>query len=191
MAVKKNILRLGFTAIIVALVLLFPSCSCNKTELLGDTQIVVYQKGEKKLLDPQSSNYGELQAVCEEMLISCTTFLTKISTLPDSEEVKQTEYLIELNYSESIIVTIPRLGGSTDVGIGGNQLLIPLTGRLTDLESTLEDREIDNKYVHILLLPENMGFPSEIVEGEAELVGTKMDIQEIKDILNRFDINVP
>jgi len=192
---RRNKFLLALVTVLVTGTILFFGCTKQREvpvlELLGEAQIVVYGKGEEIVLDPQPLYFKELQAACEEMLISGKTFNAEMETLPDPEEVKSQEWAIELTYSEPIIVTIPRLAGSTDVGVGGFQLVIPLTGRLTHLESVLRDKEPDNKYTYIFLLPEEMGFHSQIIEGEAELVGTKKDVQKIKDILTQFDINVP
>jgi len=186
---RRNKFLLALVTVLVTGTILFFGCTKQREvpvlELLGEAQIVVYGKGEEIVLDPQPLYFKELQAACEEMLISGKTFNAEM------EEVKSQEWAIELTYSEPIIVTIPRLAGSTDVGVGGFQLVIPLTGRLTHLESVLRDKEPDNKYTYIFLLPEEMGFHSQIIEGEAELVGTKKDVQKIKDILTQFDINVP
>ena len=192
---KINYLIIGLITVLVTGTLLFSGCTEQGEEpvieLLGEAQIVVYEKGEEIAIDSKSPYFKELQAACEEMLTSGKTFWAETKTLPDLEEVKNQEWAVELTYSELIIVTIPRLAGSTDVGVGGFQLIIPLTGRLTHLESVLKDKEPDNKYTHIFLLPEEMGFPSQIIGGMAELVGTKKGVQKIKDILTRFDINVP
>ena len=195
---KINYLIISLVTVLVTVTLLFSGCTEQREEpvfeRLGEAQIRVYEKGEEIVLDPKSPYFKELQSACEDMLTSSTTFKVEINIIPDSEELKKREWSIELVYAEPIIVDIPMRGGTTaspDVGVGGYQLLIPLTGKLTDLESTLEDREIDNKYTYIFLLPEEMGFPSQIIGGIAELVGTKKDAQEIKDILTRFDINVP
>lgn len=198
MITKRNKLLLGLVTILVTGTLLFSGCTKQREEpmpeLLGEAQIAVYEKGEKTVIDSQSPYFKELQAACEEMLTSCKTFNAEVKTLPDPEEVKKQEWVVELTYSELIIVTVPRLAGSTDVGVVGSQLLIPLTGRLTHLESVLRDKEPDNKYTYIFLLsaPEELRFPpSQIIDGKAELSGTKKDVQKIKDILTRFDVNVP
>jgi len=194
---KINYLIIGLITVLVTGTLLFSGCTEQEEEpipeLLGEAQIVVYEKGEEIAIDSKSPYFKELQAACEEMLTSSKTFNAEIKTLPDPEEVKNQEWAIELTYSELIIVTVPRLAGSTDVGVAGSQLLIPLIGRLTNMESVLKDKEPDNKYTYIFLLsaPEELGFPSQIIDGKAELLGTKKDDQEIKDILTRFDINVP
>jgi len=188
---KRSCLIIGLVTVLTGGIFLFSGCA---EPTLGEAQIVVYERGEKTILDPKSPYFKKLQLTCEVMLTSSTTFLAEIKTLPDPEEVKSKEWAIELTYSEPVMVDISRRGGTTalpDVGVGGYQLLIPLTGKLTYLESTLEDRKIGNKYMPIFLLPEEMGFPSQIIEGEAELVGTKKDVEKIRDILTRFDINVP
>jgi hypothetical protein len=195
MITKRNKFLIVLVTVLVTGTLLFSGCTEQREEptpeLLGEAQIVVYGKSEEIAIDSKSPYFGELQLACEEMLISGKTFWAETKTLPDLEEVKNQEWAVELTYSELIIVTIPRLAGSTDVGVGGFQLIIPLTGRLTHLESVLKDKEPDNKYTHIFLLPEEMDFPSQIIDGIAELVGTKKDVQKIKDILTRLDINVP
>ena len=161
------------------------------SEALGEAQIIVYEKGKKITLDSNSPYLKELQGACEQMLTSAKTFVTEITILPDPEEAKNKEWLIQLTYPKPIMVTIPRLAGTTDVGVGGLRLLIPLTGKLTYLESVLKDREKQNKYTYLFLLPTEMGFPSEIIGGEAELVGTKKDVRKIKDILAQLKIQVP
>lgn len=158
-------------------------------EVLGKAQIFVYKKDEKIVLDPESPYFKKLQLACEEMLAS-SEFLTnvKIETLRDSKEIKSKEWAIELTYTQPLWivfeterrVAVPAFPNHVRI----YRLLIPLTGELTHIEAK-GVKSLEGKYIYLLLSPEIV-FDSHRWE-----IGTIKDVQKIKDILNRFGINVP
>jgi len=206
---KINYLIIGLITVLVTGTLLFSGCTKQGEEpipeLLGEAQIVVYGKGEEIVLDPQSLYFEELQAACEEMLTSAECFCDIIFdgknysiideehnrqpiVIPvNPEEVKNTEWVIEVTYTKTIYFSTPlEMGPSAGfpTRFPVSQLLIPLTGKLRQIEGRGMTSGMST-YVYIFVSPK-------IVYDDYQWeIGTKKDAQEIKDILTRFDINVP
>ena len=190
--IKRSYLPIGLLIALVTGASLFSGCAI---QTLGEAQIAVYEGGEKQVLNPKSRCFGELQIACEEMLTSAESlynFPEPIKTFPDLEEVKNKEWAVELTYGIPIEVSImlgvgPTAAFSRPIEI--SQILIPVTGKWSQIEavgvSSFDEGE--QNYICLFLFPE-------IVYGEDRwegLIGTKKDVQKIKDILTRFDINVP
>lgn len=192
MITKRNKLLIGLVTVLVTGALLFSGCA---EPTLGEAQIVVYEKGVKTVLDPQSPYYEQLQAACEEMLTSAESlyyFPVQIDDPLKPEEFKRKEWAIELIYHKPIEVNIMLGAGPTAAfsrPVEVIRCLIPLTGKWSQVEAIgVEsfDQDIE-KYVCLFISPE-------IVYGDYTwdgLIGTIKAIQKIKDILTRFDINVP
>jgi hypothetical protein len=188
--IKRSCLRIGLVTVLVSGTLLFSGC----TKQLGEAQIVVYENGEEIVVDTQSPYFKKLQAACEEMLTSAESLylVDEQEVLAAPETIKNEDWVIEVSYVEPIEVVIP-------VGIGPTAALqmlikvseydIPLTGGWSQIRATgvKSFDEGAKDYVCLLLFPEIV-----IGEGRWEsLIGTKKDVQEIKDILARLDVNVP
>jgi len=206
---KINYLIIGLVIILVTVTLLFSGCTEQREEpvieLLGEAQIVVYEKGEEIAIDSKSPYFGELQLACEEMLTSAECFCNivfngKSYSVTDEEgnfqpidipvnpeEVKNTEWIIEVTYTKTIYFSTPlEMGPSAGfpTRFPVSQLLIPLTGKLRQIEGRGMTSGMST-YVYIFVSPK-------IVFDDYQWeIGTKKDAQEIKDILTRFDINVP
>jgi len=206
---KINYPIIGLITVLVTGTLLFSGCTEQGEEpvieLLGEAQIVVYEKGEEIAIDSKSPYFGELQLACEEMLTSAECFCNivfngKSYSVTDEEgnfqpidipvnpeEVKNTEWIIEVTYTKTIYFELP-LEMIPSVGFPSrfpvSQLLIPLTGKLGQIEGRDMNSGMST-YVYIFVSPK-------IVFDDYQWeIGTKKDAQEIKDILTRFDINVP
>lgn len=189
---KRNCLLIGLVTVLVTGTLLLSGCT---KPTLGEAQIVVYERGEKTIIDSKSPYFKKLQAACEEMLTSAESlyyFPEQIKSPPDPEELKNEERAIELTYGKPIEVSIILGIGPTAASprlIETSQFLMPLTGKWSQLEAlgVISFHGDLKKYVCLFLFPE-------IVYGDQRwegLIGTKKDVQKIKDILTRFDINVP
>ena len=202
--IKRSYLPIGLLIVLVTGALLFSGCT---KPTLGEAQIVVYERGEKTIIDSKSPYFEELQAACEEMLTSAEQLFSSAALMeklfspselmhnrPDLEELKNKEWAVELTYNEPIEVSIvlglgPTAALSRPIKI--SQFLIPLTGKWSQVEAvgvSIESfDEGEQNYICLFLFPE-------IVYGEDRwegLIGTKTDVQKIKDILTRFDINLP
>jgi hypothetical protein len=167
----------------------------NVTKTLGDAHIILYAKNQKIVLDPNSAYFAKLHVVCEEMLISAESLYfddERKETSPKAEEVKNEEWVIEFSYVKPIEVRVPLgMGPTTAIPtpIKVSQFLIPLTGKWSCLKATgvISFEEGAKEYVCLFILPE-------ITLGKLRwegLIGTKKNIQEIKNILARLDVKVP
>jgi hypothetical protein len=180
---RINYLIIGLITVLVTGVLLFSGCT---KPTLGEAQIVVYGKGEEVVLDSKSPYFKKLQAACEEMIryseiLSPEEIKNKISP----EEIRNREWAIELIYEGVISQHELAFARQFAFQIFVSQLLIPLSGELTSLN-------VDNESYSALFGSERIRSS----EGKIEVydrwpLKTKKDDQEIKDILTRFDINVP
>lgn len=206
---KINYPIIGLVAVLVTGTLLFSGCTEQREEpipeLIGEAQIVVYGKGEEIAIDSKSPYFKELQAACEEMLNSAECFVDlvfngKSYSVTDEEhnrqpidipvnpeEVKDTEWIIEVTYIKTIYFNTPlEMGPSAGfpTRFPVSQLLIPLTGKLKQIEGRGMNSGMST-YIYLFVSPK-------IVYDDYQWeIGTKKDTQEIKDILTRFDINVP
>jgi hypothetical protein len=168
---------------------------CAKT--LSEAQIIVYEDGEKNILDSDSPYYKKLQIACEELLISAESIFYDselINDFPKPEKVKNEETAIELVYSKSMEVPILLGGGPTltlQIPIQITHCLIPLTGRWSQTEAvgiSIESSEEGKQdYVCLFLSPEIV-LNGQKWEG---IIGANKDTQKIKEILTEFDITVP
>jgi len=209
MITKRNKFPLVFVTALVTGTLLFSGCIEQREEpvfeLLGEAKIVVYEKGEEIAIDSKSPYFKELQAACEEMLTSAECFVDLVFNgksysiideehnrqpidIPvNPEEVKNTEWIIEVTYTKTIYFSTPlEMGPSAGfpTRFPVSQLLIPLTGKLEQIEGRGMNSGIST-YIYLFVSPQ-------IVYDDYQWeIGTKKDAQEIKDILTRFDINVP
>jgi hypothetical protein len=181
---RKNLFLFGLVVVLLGGTLL--SSGCAKLTL-GEAQIVVYARGERIVIDAESRYFRQLQLACEEMLISAEFLYleNEQGVLPGPDEIKDEEWAIELFYEESIPQN--RLAFTRDLSLFVliSQCLIPLSGELTSFE-------VDNESYSVLF----GGCKIVNSEGGIEvnygwLFRNCKGVQEIKDILARFDINVP
>jgi hypothetical protein len=199
---RRKILLLSIIVLIVVVIGAFAGYTywikMFKVGVLGEAQIVVYEKGKKTVLDPDSPYFIELQLACEEMLelkedrISSVYFLPSISDSyldinhPIVEKLRNEEWVIELIYTETQRI-YPH---ARKTPLLFSHLLIPLTGeftfelygdkRYTRLFPLLSLKEIVYYYSH----------DNEIVV-HPHSIGTTKNVQKIKNILEKFNIQVP
>ncbi|MBN2076947.1 MAG: hypothetical protein JW762_15490 [Dehalococcoidales bacterium] len=100
--------------------------------------------------------------------------------------------MIELVYSKPVEISINLGSGPTMASpwlIEIFQFLVPLTGKWSQLEAlgVLTFTGDLKKYVCIFLSPEIV-YDNSHCEG---LIGANKDTQKIKEILTKFDINIP
>ncbi len=171
-------------------------------ESLGEAQITVHGKGDKMVLNPETPHFRELQLACEDVLVSSGSFFPfdrSITEFPsDPREVVSTEWAVEIAYASPVEVEVILQSGRTTLvfnpRINVSRVVIPLTGELTRIEGEAMRRSNgggyelkQGKYVMLFLSPEIV-FRGDDWKG---LVGSPSDLQEIRDILPRFDIGVP
>ena len=156
-----------------------------EVKVLGEAQIVVYGKGEKIVLDPESPYFKKLQAVCEERLNIIGWSGKHAIITPDYvnlnldteknhylEDLINEEWIIELIYIEP--AKIHPYGRKTPDIL--SRLLIPLTGELTTIPC---DAKICTSF-----------FFQKQSNSYIGPVGTTKDIQKIKEILRNFGIEI-
>jgi len=180
---KRNCLLIGLVTILVAGTLLFSGCT---KPTLGEAQIVVYESGEKTIIDSKSPYFRKLQAACEEMIRSSELLSPEeIKNILPPEEIRNKEWAIELIYEGVIPQYELAFARQLAFHIFVSQLLIPLSGELTSLNA-------DNESYSVLFGSERIRSPDDKIEVyDRWPLKTKKDTQKIKDILTRFDINVP
>jgi len=187
---KINYLIISLVTVLVTVTLLFSGCTEQREEpvfeRLGEAQIRVYEKGEEIVLDPKSPYFKELQAACEEMIRSSELLSREeIKNILPPGEIRNKEWAIELIYEGEIPVSELAFTRQFAFHISVSQVLIPLSGELTSLN-------VDNESYSVLFGSER----TRSSEGKIEVydlwpLKTEKDTQKIKDILTRFDINVP
>ena len=183
MITKRNKFLIVLVTVLVTGVLLFSGCT---KPTLGEAQIVVYERGEKTIIDSKSPYFKKLQAACEEMIryseiLSPEEIKNKISP----EEIRNREWAIELIYEGVISQHELAFARQFAFQIFVSQLLIPLSGELTSLN-------VDNESYSALFGSERIRNSDDKVEVyDFWPLKTKKGVQRIKDILTRFDINVP
>jgi hypothetical protein len=164
-------------------------------EVLGEAQIVVYKKGETIVLDTKSPYFKELQLACEAMLglqilyehmgysVDCSIWQENEwennSIL--EQETKNKEWAVELMYAEPQVIYPIQDSGMRRTPTEVSRLLIPLSGELTHYSYQ------GKVYTYLFLFPEEFNYPRADSIGK----GTKKDVREIKELLRKFEIEVP
>jgi len=180
---KINYLIIGLVTVLVTGTLLFSGCV---KQTLGEAQIVVYKGGEKTIIDSKSPYFKQLQVACEEMIRSSEILSPEeIKNKVSPEEIRNKEWAIELIYEEEIRQYDLAFARRLAFNISISQVLIPMSGELTSLN-------VDNESYSALFGSERIRNSDDKVEVyDFWPLKTKKGVQRIKDILTRFDINVP
>lgn len=85
-------------------------------------QIIVYQKGEKTYLNPQSKHFLELQNECEKLIILANDRRWDPATPKNISKIKKKGFCIEIIYK------VPRTFNTSFGYFETDHLLIPLSG---------------------------------------------------------------
>ncbi len=200
----RNWLLIGIAVVFLGAALTFlagAQCEEHPNEVLGEAQIVVYEKGERIILDTKSPYLEELQLTCEEMLElrehvgegtayeGWTVFPGLVLEIsgdlpmvdnPVALEVRDNEYSIELIYERTQYLYVKAEKRPTAF----SHLLIPMTGEFA--------HQLYEGASYLCLIPllssqEYQDYYRSTTLG----IATTRDVQKLKEILRQFNIEVP
>ncbi len=162
-----------------------------QNKVLGKAKIIVYAKGKKIVLDPNSPYFRQLQRACEEMLIP----INPKGVTPDAylspvfysrgllKELEEKGWAIEVVYPQDVKTSIKFGVGPTtalEYKITLSKFVVPLSGELINIKKAW-GKEVYT-YTYLFLF-------SDLKE---PIIATTRSHQKIKNILiNKFKILIP
>jgi len=162
-------------------------------ESFGKAKIIVYAKGEKKVLDPASPHFRALQLACEDLIEHSSGKMDSpgtVSQSPTTETLKKRGWAVELVYDRP--VSRAKLGFARDFSsfMDIRQFLIPLAGEPAGVGADGEPaiRLYPSETVH------HLGGKTEIIDWNRAhkcQPATTRSVARVRQLLKEWKIDVP